>query len=69
MQATLNNGDVATYHPPIKVARHLISHAIRNIPQSEKLFRKLAPPGYTQLQGLKPHEYNDTGKLQFGYQN
>ena len=55
------------WHPPTHVAREVIKHAIRNIPGKQVLLAKLDPPKYNHLGGLKPHVYNNSGKLQFGF--
>jgi len=62
-------GEVSLYHPPTHVARHIIQHAIRNIPNKQVLLDKLNPPTFNRLFGLKPHEYNSSGQLQFAFQN
>ncbi len=55
------------YHPPTNVAKHLIEHAIRNIPNKQILLDKIRPPIRDPLAGLKPHEHNYSGKLQSVY--
>ena len=59
-------GEVNFYHPPTHVARHIIAHAIRKIPGKQVLMDKLNPKKFNPLFGLKPHEYDSSGKLQFG---
>ncbi len=60
-------GHTDLYHPPTHVAKHLIAHAIRNIPNKQKLLAKLYPKQQNILGPLKPHEYNSSGKLQMAY--
>ena len=69
MPDSVHVGEVNQYHPPIHVARHIIQHAIRNIPNKQVLIQKLNPPKFNPLFGLKPHEYNSSGRLQFGFTN
>ena len=59
---------VDDYNPPLKVARHLIKHAIRHIPNNKILLEKIHPKAFNPLHGLKPHKYNDSGKIQFVWQ-
>ena len=63
----MNLGDVTNYHPPIEVSKHLITHAIRNIPNKHILLHKIYPRQQNVLGRLKPHVYNDSGKLQSVY--
>mgnify|MGYP003719314043 CR=1 FL=1 len=67
MPQTNHVGEVGHYHPPTAVARHIIQHAIRNIPNKQVLLQKLNPKPFNPLFGLKPHEYNSSGRLQFGF--
>ena len=62
-----NLGDVYKYNPPTHVAKHLILHSIRNIPNKQVLVDKLFPKKYNPLGPLKPHVYNSTGQLQMAY--
>ena len=59
------------YHPPAHVAKSLIHQAIRNIPNNQSLLGKLnsTQTGYNRLRGLQPHVYNNSGRLQFAFQN
>ena len=66
---SVHPSEVNQYHPPIHVAKQIIQHAIRNIPGNEVLFEKIEPKSQDVLMGLKPHEYNSTGQLQFGFIN
>ena len=56
------------YKPPTHVAKSLIAHAVRNIPGKEKILAKCYPnQSGSYHQGLKPHKYNDGGKLQWAF--
>jgi len=48
------------------VAKKLIQHAIRNIPNNHVLMQKCYPQKLNTNQ-LKPHVYNSGGKLQWGF--
>ena len=63
----LHVGEVNKYHPPTHVSKHLIAHAIRNIPNSNVLLQKMYPKKDNLLGPLKPHQYNNTGQLQFAF--
>ena len=67
--ASVHADTVNQYHPPPRVAKELVKHAIRNIPGKQVLLDKLYPRKTNRLYGLKPHEYNSGGKLQFAFQN
>ena len=67
--ASVHNSKLDDYKPPQAVAQHLIAHAIRNLPNKEVLMKKIYPQKFNHLYGLKPHEYNSSGKLQFGFLN
>ena len=67
MEHSLNYAEVNRYHPPTHVAKHLIEHAIRNIPNKQILLDKIYAKQQNQLGVLKAHEYNDSGKLQSVY--
>jgi hypothetical protein len=54
------------WHPPEHVAKKLIQHAIRNIPNNHVLMQKCYPQKLNTNQ-LKPHVYNSGGKLQWGF--
>ena len=69
LKMSTHASEVDKYQPPTAVANHIIAHAIRNIPGKESLLQKIQPRQYNPKMGLTPHEYNDTGKLQFVYQN
>ena len=64
---SVHAGEVGQYHPPGHVAKHLIQHAIRNIPGKQVLLDKLFPKQQSVLGPLKPHVYNDSGQLQSVY--
>jgi hypothetical protein len=67
---SVHNSEVDLYNPSKQVADHLIAHAIRNIPNNQVLLDKIKPAKpQNYLMGLKPHVYNDTGMLQFGFVN
>ena len=73
MQQHSDHVSVASnYHPPQTVAKALIHQALRNIPGSQSVVNKIdgdQTQGYDRLRGLRDHEYNNTGRLQFAYQN
>jgi hypothetical protein len=54
------------WHPPQHVAKSLIMHAIRNIPNNHVLMEKCYPQKKPLTQ-LKPHVYNSGGKLQWNF--
>ena len=55
------------YHPPTKVSLDIIKHAIRHIPNKQILLDKIHPRTQNPLMGLRPHVYNDSGRLQSVY--
>ena len=57
------------YDPPKHVAKELIRHAMRHIPNKQAVLSKLEKQGYNRLRGLKPHKYHSGGTLQFAFQN
>ena len=67
MNHSMDLGAVNQYHPPTHVAKHLIAHAIRNLPNRKVLAEKMYSKGINRLGPLKPHVYNDTGMMQFDY--
>jgi len=67
--ASVHPETVNRYNPPQHIAKAIIKHAIRNIPGKQALLDKMEPKKYSRLFGLKAHEYNSTGQLQFGFQN
>ena len=67
---SVHNSEVDNYHPPPHVSNHLALHSIRNIPNSKSIQEKIRqPPDQNVLMGLRPHKYNSTGFLQFGFIN
>ena len=64
---SVHAAEVGKYHPPGHVAKHLIQHAIRNIPNKQILLDKLFPRQQNVLGPLTAHEYNDSGLLQSVY--
>ena len=70
MNSSVHPSEVNRYQPPRAVAQHLISHAVRDIPGSKQILdRVFHRQKFNQLEinGLKPHEYNDSGRLQFAF--
>jgi len=67
MQHSVHPSEVNKYHPPTHVAKHIILHAIRNIPNKQVLVDKIFPKEENILGPLKPHEYNSTGKYQMAF--
>lgn len=67
MFQSVHAGEVDKYHPPTHVAKHIIAHAIRKLPNKKVLLEKLYPPSKNILGPLKPHEYNSSGQLQMAY--
>ena len=58
---------VGWWHPPDHVAKQLIAHAMRKIPNNKRLLEKLNPPS-APLAQLKPHVFNSGGTLQWAFQ-
>jgi len=64
-----HSGQSNDWHPPANVVRHIVQHAIRNIPGKQVLVNKMNPPTQNRLMGLKPNKLNSLGMLQFGIMN
>ena len=64
-----HHASVNNYHPPPHVAKELIAHAVRNMPDRAKILQHCYDRKTTYQQGLKQHKHNDGGTLQWAFQN
>jgi len=60
-------GAVSNYHPPAQIVHTIIKHALRHIPNAQRVLDKLDKKVYNPLGPLKPHELNSSGVEQFSY--
>ena len=56
------------YAPPTHVAKKLIAHAVRNIPNKHILLDKLFPRK-VPLKQMQTHKYDSGGRLQWAFMN
>ena len=59
---------VKEWNPPPHIAKQLIAHAVRKIPNNKILLDKLYPPKQ-KLKQIPDHKYHDGGSLQWAFMN
>ena len=55
------------WNPPTHIAKRIIKHALRNIPNHEILMDKCYPKAQNPNHQLPQHKYSSGGKLQWAF--